>query len=511
MESTAHSASLLANVFITPWHTVHRSLRWLGGVVALLLFVGAIGVALDVGGARGWRLGLALWAFGAGYFWMTVMACLLLVAVDARRLCLPGAGRTVVGSLLMYGLASVALPLVFFVPLGGDATTIALIAALAASTGLAAPLLPRYCTMVLGFLPALAIGARPWVHIPFPGQPGFAPLGLSILVVLLATCAARWRQLLHAEAPAETGMGSAMVMQYRRGGAMAGSYGVLGSTWNDTLRHGDGASARLRQAKAAPSVRLDGVGPNAPVLALRVALGDNLAPQTLRSHARRFARLGLPLLLFIPAMAAMQVGEAHGDVLHKVLLGVGINVVGWLGLMGGIALMAMGSLLPWVRWRRGNAELPLLALLPGLGDADALRRNLLRAALGRPLALQALLLALVLGTALAMHASPSLLLFVALGQCGCAGAVVATTLAVFGGKPLPGWGMGVLLTGMGLLVSASTFVPLFATLGRHARPLEAGSVAGLAVAWATAAMALLWLAQHGWRGLRQRPHPFLIQ
>jgi hypothetical protein len=194
-----------------------------------------------------------------------------------------------------------------------------------------------------------------------------------------------------------------------------------------------------------------------------------------------------------------------------VLLGVGINVVGWLGLMGGIALMAMGSLQPWVRWRRGNAELPLLALLPGLGDADALRRNLLRAALERPLALQALLLALVLGTALAMHASPSLLLFIALGQFGCAGVVVATTLAVFGGKPLPGWGMSALLTGMGLLVSASTFVPLFATLGRHALPLGEGSVAGLAIAWSAMVVVLSWLGQRGWHGLRQRPHPFLIQ
>lgn len=497
-------------IFITPWRTVHRSLRWLGGVFSLLLCMAAMGVAFTVGGTHGWHSGLALYAFGAGYFWMTVMACLLLVDIDARRMRLPGIGRSIAGSLLLYGLASMALPLALFVPMGGDATTIALVAALAASTGLASPLLPRYFTMVLGFLPALAIGARHLVHIPFPGQSGFIPPGLMILAVLVTVCAIRWRQLLHAETTAETGMGSAMVMQYRRNGAMAGSYGVLGAAWGNTLRHDDAAAARLRQGRAAPSVRLDGVGPNSPVLALRVALGEGYAPQNLRGHWRRFARLGLPLLLFIPLMAVMQAGEAHGDVLRELMLGVGVNVVGWLGVMGSLALMAMGSLLPWARWHRANAELPLLALLPGLGETAPLRRHLLRAALGRPLGLQALLLALVLGAALAMHTGPLMLLFVALAQLGCAATVVALVLGVFGGSPLPGWGLAVLMTGMGLLVSASTFVPMFTTLGRHPQPLGEGIVAGLAIAWAGAATLLLWLGRRGWLGMQQRPHPFLV-
>lgn len=505
-----HPGMSLFTIFITPWRTVHRSLRWLGGGFSLLLCMAAMGVAFYVGGARGWRYGLALYAFGAGYFWMCVMACLLLVAIDARRLRLPGVQRTVTGSLLLYAATSVALPLEMFVPMGGDAATIALVAALAAGAGLAAALLPRYAILLLGFLPALAIGARHLVQIPFPGLPGFAPLGLTILAVLVTVCAIRWRQLLHAETAAETGMGSAMVMQYRRSGAMAGSYGMLGAAWGDTLRHNDAAAARLRQDKTTPSVRLDGVGPSSPVLALRVALGENYAPQTWRAHGRRVARLGLPLLLFIPVMALMQAGETHGNVLHKVLLGVGINVVGWLGLMGGMLLMAMGSLLPWARWRRANAELPLLALLPGLGDAPSLRRNLLRAALGQPLVLQALLLALVLAAAFAMHANPWLLLFITLGQFGCAAVVMTSALDVFGGKALPGWGMGVLLTGMGLLVSASTFVPLFATLGKHPQPLGMGVIAGLAIAWAAAAVVLLWLGQRGWRGMQQRPHPFLV-
>lgn len=489
-----------------PWRTVHRSLRWLGGGFGLLLCVAGGGVAVYVGGAHGWRYGMMLYAFGVGYFWMCVMACLMLVAIDARRLRLPGIERSITGSLLLYGLASVAVPLAMFVPLGGDAATIALVAALAASAGLASPLTPRYLTLLLGFLPALAIGARHPLHLPFPGQPGFVPLGLAVLAALVAACIFRWRQLLRAEAPVETGLGSAMVLQYRRNGGMGGmNGGLLGAALHDRASAASGA----RLSRTAPAIRLDGIGPHTPVLALRVALGEGLAPQTLRSHARRFARIGLPLLLFIAVMAVMQAGEAHGDVLHKVLRGVGVNVIGWLGLMGGIALMVMGSLLPWRGWRRANAELPLLALLPGLGDADALRHNLLRAALLRPLLLQALLLALVLAAALAMHAGPLLWLFAGLGQLGCAGVVVASTLATFGGKPLPGWGMGVLLTAMGLLVSASTFMALFATLGKHAQPLGDGSIATLAIVWVAAIAALLWLCRRGWQGMQARPHPFL--
>lgn len=493
-------------LLLLPWRTVHRSLRWLGGGFGLLLCAAGAVVAAWEGGASGWRHGMMLYAFGVAYFWMCVMACLLLVAIDARRQRLPGIERSIVGSALLYGLLSTALPLALFVPLGGDVATIALVAALAASTGLASPLLPRYFTLVLGFLPALAIGARHPVHIPFPGQPGFVPLGLAVLAVLVIACVLRWRHLLRAEAPTETGLGSAMVWQYRRNGGMGGmNGGFLGAAAHDAATTGAGA----RSSRTATSIRLDGIGPGTPVLALRMALGEQLAPQSLRSHARRFMRIGLPLLLFIPLMAFMQSGETHGDVARKVWLGVGVNVIGWLGIMGGLLLMAMGSLPIWARWRRGNAELPLLALLPGLGDGAVLRRHLLRAALLRPLLLQALLLTLVLAAAWLTHAGPALWLFATLGQLGCAGVVVASQLATFGGKPLPGWGMGVLLTGVGVLVSASTFIALFASLGKHAHAMAFGYLAVLAALWAAAFVVLLWLGRRGWRGMQSRPHPFL--
>lgn len=502
MTNTTYPRHLLANALATPWRVTHRSLRWLGGTVGLLLCVAALACGLFVHGRHGWRFGVALYAFGAAYFWLCVMACLLLVCVDARRMRLPGIQRMVVASLLLYALITVAVPLAMFVPVGGDAATIALVAALAASVGLLATLLPRYLVMLVGFLPALAIGARHVIHVPFPGQPGFAVLGSALLLVFVVVDIVRWRQLLCADATPETGLGSTMVMQYRRNGAMGGA-------WADMARAGTGDSRSMRQrtGNAQPAVRLAGIGPQSPVLAMRVALGGAYAPLSLRGHWRRFARLGLPLLLFIPVMAIMQAGEAHGDVLHEVMQGVYINLMLWLGVMGGMTVMVMGCLLPWVRWRRANAELPLLALLPGLGDTASQRRDLLRAALARPLTMQTLLLALVLAAALAVHGGPLVMAFLTLTQLGCATTIVAMACCTFGHTPLPGWGMAMLLTGIAVLAFASSFVPSLLTVS--GKEIGGGTLCALAAGWAAAAVALLWLGRRGWHGLQRQPHPFM--
>lgn len=65
------------------------------------------------------------------------------------------------------------------------------------------------------------------------------------------------------------------------------------------------------------------------------------------------------------------------------------------------------------------------------------------------------------------------------------------------------------LTGMFALVSANTFVPLFATLGRRVQSMEAATMLSLALAWVVAALALAWFGWCGRQGMRQRPHPFL--
>ncbi|WP_449423199.1 hypothetical protein, partial [Rhodanobacter lindaniclasticus] len=79
MTHVSHPGRALASLFTTPWVTTHRALCWLGGGVALLLCLGALACGVLVPGRQGWRLGLTIYAFGAAYFWLCVMAGLVLV------------------------------------------------------------------------------------------------------------------------------------------------------------------------------------------------------------------------------------------------------------------------------------------------------------------------------------------------------------------------------------------------------------------------------------------------
>jgi hypothetical protein len=85
MTHARHPGQSLASLFATPWVTTHRALCWLGGGVALLLCLAAPACSLFVPGRQGVQLGLTIYAFGAAYFWMCVMAGLVLVCMAARQ------------------------------------------------------------------------------------------------------------------------------------------------------------------------------------------------------------------------------------------------------------------------------------------------------------------------------------------------------------------------------------------------------------------------------------------
>ena len=492
----------LQAVLATPWRSTHRSLRWLTLGIFGVCCVGAVAIGLFMHAGHWWMVSTALYGAGIGYLWAFLMSVLLLVSIDARQLCLPGVGRAVGWSLCFYGLLGVVMPTAILALMGAPASLVALLVALAIAAGIAFVLLPRYVAVVIGFVPALAIGLQHIIAVPSVSDPRFIWWGPCALIVLLVVDGWRWRRLLHAGWDGEQGFSSAMVMQFRRQGA-----GALGR-WGGLGRRSGSSQIRQRPDWQQARADLRGVGPQAPVLALRTALGGWYVPQSWSSYVRQAAPVLLPLLLFLPVMAIMQAGEAHGDVWRKVWMSIGVGVVVWLGIFGGLLLAVRAPLVLRQRWKRVNAELPLLALLPGLGSAEAVRRNLLRAALVKPLLAQTLLLALVLGAALAMHLNGEVLAFVTLSQLGCAGVVIASVLATLGGRDPSIWGTAALLIAAFALVSLSTFLPL-ATGFRT--PWYPGLVVFLPLAggWAVFAAALWWLGQRGWRALQRRPHPFL--
>ncbi len=492
----------LQAAWLAPWQATQKSLRWLTLGIFAACCLGAIGVGVLVQGTHWWLVSAGVYCLGIGYLWAFLLSSLLLVSIDARQLRIPGMVQTAVWSLIFYGAPSVAVPAVVLGVCGAPALTVALLAALAVTAGLAVVLLPGYLVMMMSLLPAMSIGLSRLVHISSLADPRFVPWAVVALFLLLLVDILRWRQLLHTQPGGVLGMSSAMVLRLRTNGGL-GKWSRLAQQQN--------ASRRLRQRPDWMQGRADlrRVGPRRPVATLRVALGGWYVPQTWSSYVRQATPVLLPILLFVPMMAIMQGGEVvHGDVWRKVWLDVGINVIVWIGIFGGPLLAILTAFTVRQRWTRLNAELPLLALLPGLGDVAAMRRNLLRAALVGPFLAQTVALMLLLGTAMAVHMGSVVMLFVALSQVGCAGVVAALVLDTFGGDRLPAWGTAVLSAAAFVLVSLSSFIPLTG-VGRKPWHFAAAGEWLLALGWVAMAGMLLWLGRRGLRGLQARPHPFL--
>ncbi|MEW9573625.1 hypothetical protein ABQJ54_17875 [Rhodanobacter sp. Si-c] len=490
----------LNDVLLVPWRSTHRPLRWLSLAIVTACMLGAIAVGHFMPGPRWWLGSTIAYCFGVAYAWAFWLCTALLLAIDARKLRLPGMQRAATCSVLLYGLLMLALPVFVLGALGANAPVVALLVALAMAGSLAFVLLPRWCAMVMGFLPALSVGLRYAAHLPPWSDPRWPAWGTLALIVLLVANVLRWRHLLRSDTDNELGFGSAIVTQFRRQGAMG--------NWNGLQQLDSGQLIRQRPDWMQPRANLRRTGPQSPMHTLRVALGGWYLPKTLTGHLRALAPILLPILLAIPVMAIMHAGEHRDHTAHIAMISAGLGLLGWLSLFGGLMLATMTTLLVRQRWQRTNAELPLLALLPGLGDAQGMRRDLLRSIFAIPFALQAVLLIVMLIAALAMHLKGLAVLLVALPQLAAAGAMVAQVLCALGGRKLPSWGEWLVHVPFVLLFFLSTFIPM-ATLGRH--PWRGATLVEpwLLAAWVALALVVAWLGRRGWRGLLARPHPFL--
>jgi hypothetical protein len=190
------------------------------------------------------------------------------------------------------------------------------------------------------------------------------------------------------------------------------------------------------------------------------------------------------------------------------------SVATLLGAVFGFASVAspLVCLLSWAwlsrRWQRVNMELPVLALLPGLGSNTARKRHLLRAALTRPLLAHVVCLVVVfIGCFWLPHAAPLVgveLVAVATGAL----ATVGLVLDVLGGRPHSLWTVGPLLGAAFVLQSAS--LVLGAWLGSSHAPAHSMMIlAALMGGWLLLAGWAARLAMAGWRALAVRPQPFV--
>ncbi|MGH8190566.1 MAG: hypothetical protein ACREP2_03885, partial [Rhodanobacteraceae bacterium] len=183
----------------------------------------------------------------------------------------------------------------------------------------------------------------------------------------------------------------------------------------------------------------------------------------------------------------------------------------WM-LAGGFMIIAVPS--GWLmavrqRWSGMNANLSVLALLPGLGTPAEQKRRVLHAALLQPMSwLLGVLLACWI-VVVVIHASPAIGAYALLVVVGSGALLCTAVLGSLGGKPLSGFALGalfvVLLVLMGVTPGLDKLPRIF---------FESGS-AVVATRQAVATCWLAWLAVvgvlavRGWRCLQRRPHPFL--
>jgi len=290
-----------------------------------------------------------------------------------------------------------------------------------------------------------------------------------------------------------------MLMNFRNYGA-GGSQGFNGVNSAQLIRQ------RPDWLQARPDLRK--TGPQWPVNSLRVALGRWYVPQTLAGRALQASPLVLGLATYPVIMAFVTADEKHHMDLSTLLHSGGLFTIGWLGIFGAAMLATVPTLALAQCWRNTHAELPLLALLPGLGRGAALRNSLLRAALIKPGYLFTLLLAFVFGTALWLGLGGMSLACIVLGMLGCFGTGIASTLCEFGGRTLPSWGRNLQLIVGFLLLLPSVSLSTALSNPRHG-DAHSQILLWLIAGWLVFDAVLFWFGLRGWRGLRERPHPFL--
>lgn len=476
-----------------PWYSTYPSLRWFAVVVFVLCSAGAIAIGVFADGPGAMQGAVVLYGCGLTYLWAFFFSLDLLLAIDARQLRLPGIQRQINASLVLYGVLGITVPL--FVP--GVDWSMAAVLALFSVIGLAFAVMPRYLAVMVALTPSLVNALWSRLGLPSIDDPRFAPWAALIALVLLLVCAWRWRQLLRAGNRQASGWSSPMVLQFRKG------------SWGHWNCIGDNDQLGQRPDWLQPGVDLTGVGPAKPRKSLRVALGGWYLPQTAGSYGKQFALMfGL---LAVPAAGLVLLSriKSSGGADSAATLESGI-----IGALSGLLVMAAPMIcifsLLWLskRWQRTNAELPLLALLPGLGDPAGAKRLLLRTALGPPLALHGLL-ALLLGMIMLFwHDHAYMLSFMLLAQLGGAVVTTAILLNLFGGRALSPWSIGLILVVASALTMASLLLPAFA-LGRHPTAQAMPLLPVLPLGWLLLAGAMAWLGRRGWRRLMQQPHPFL--
>ena len=476
-----------------PWMALSQRWRMGIGVCFALLFVGATTVGVirlhDTNGVLRTVHAVA----GADcLFWAGALSQSLLLAREAHRLRLPALDREVTASLTLYALLTIALPALLLAWLGGNVAVTLTEIGMGAGLGMAYATLPPYLGIIVCFTPMLSDHAGPWLPMPSASPDRFLAWAVPCAVLLWLLIGGFWRSAVRRDFGL-SGARKPIMLNLRT----LAWYGRNRSSYLEVQQ------IRRRWHWAQPVADLRHCGPDRPMYSLRIAMGGWSMPQTSTSRWRQLGILLASMLLPIFVMAVASHGD---DVLRSIFDNANVLVFA-LCIVGAVLALAQVQTLQR-RWSRHNAELPLLALLPGLGDTVRIKRELLLANLLPTLGVQALLILAMLGLAASLHLDAGSGIMLLLGQLTGMGMLTTLALVTLGGVHVrDGWLM-VLCTCGYLLVNISVVLalPMVDNQPFIHQPAVAWAAA---IAWAGLFVPLLRLGVLGWHGLRNRPHPFL--
>ncbi|MEO6799098.1 MAG: hypothetical protein ABI178_04105 [Rhodanobacter sp.] len=218
--------------------------------------------------------------------------------------------------------------------------------------------MPNYLVLPLYLVLLLSHRALSQViSIPGPPDPRFVVWGGTLAVVLVFVFAWCWRQLLRGD----------MLIRGLRAPTLINLRRNLASPQSDPLTDAESMRVRPNWLLARPDSR--DVGPQAPCKSLRTALGGVYLPQTIIGRLYQW----IPAVLMLATMGLIFFVVTLGShdvsrLLHYVFSRDGFRMVSGLFAVFSMLIVVMPVELLTLRWGRTNAELPLLALLPGLNS-----------------------------------------------------------------------------------------------------------------------------------------------
>ncbi|WEN14736.1 hypothetical protein PY254_16105 [Rhodanobacter sp. AS-Z3] len=479
----------IMDALLLPWEMAQKGTRWLALVLFVVAVIGATAFALFAHKPDMWVRVAFIIGIAEALIWPLCLSTTILLTIDAQQLRLPRLQREAVAAMLINFCLGALVPAWVIGGFSGHVLAASLVIGLMIVAGWLYSMLPRLVSMGLYMTGIVLISGHSMRQLPtranFPDWAG------PLLLVGVAAAVICWRRLVLAANPYRLSWHSPMALRLSRG---IGSVAAAARGRAPTVLRPEWLQVRgdLRHC-----------GPGHPVTSLRMAFGGTYMPLTMASRLRRHAVVVTAIAVFV---AWFVVGDLRAMRFSQLRVRDALVVL--MLCSAAACMMSAVSCLTEIRmrWRSGNAELPLLALLPALGSEVKL--SVLRAALWPPLRM--LLLATLLVLAVLPRIGTHEDIFALLMVFGTAGFVVAFTLRVAGGCVSAPWEARIVGL-LGLLLLIGTL--LTGVFSIDVGITQAGTNAlynSLLLGWLIVAVMLLRLGWGGWQALQRRPHPFLV-